>query len=77
VAAIDGRYCTEPMLIGGRPAWAPAGMLDLVIRSRLGPIVSISRSNRTIKSLLKDSIVIAFKKAVPPARSNACGPSRL
>lgn len=55
---------STPMLVRvSDPNWAPATIPDLVIHSRLGTIVSVTGSDRTIKSLLKDPIVIGIEES--------------
>src|SRR3954468_7564135 len=49
----------------GDPGWAPTDVPDLVIRSRLGTVVSISGSAHTIEALLKDPLVISIEESRP------------
>jgi subtilisin family serine protease len=56
----------KPMLVHvSDPDWAPMDVPDLVIHSRLGPIVSVTGSDATIRSLLKDPLVISFEASRP------------
>jgi subtilisin family serine protease len=47
------------------PGWAPTDVPDLVIGSRLGTIVSISGSARTMEALLRDPLVISIEESRP------------
>ncbi len=56
----------RPMLIRvSDPQWAPKDIPDLVIDARLGTVLSISASDRTIRALLKDPVVIGMEESRP------------
>jgi subtilisin family serine protease len=56
----------RPMLVRvSDPRWAPEDIPDLVIHSRLGTVLSIGASDRTIKALLKDPVVIGIEESRP------------
>jgi subtilisin family serine protease len=56
----------RPMLIRvSDPGWAPKEIPDLVIHASLGTVLSISASDRTIRSLLKDPVVIGIEESRP------------
>jgi subtilisin family serine protease len=60
---------TRPMLVRvSDPQWAPAKIPNLEIHARLGTVVSISGSDRTIKALLKDPVVVAIEQSRPSGR---------
>ena len=47
------------------PQWAPKDIPDLVIHARMGTVLSISASDRTIRALLKDPVVIGMEESRP------------
>jgi subtilisin family serine protease len=47
------------------PAWAPSDVPDLELGPRLGAVVSISGSYRTVEALVKDPLVIAIEESRP------------
>jgi endonuclease G len=56
----------RPMLVRvSDPGWAPKDIPDLVIHASLGTVLSISASDRTIRSLLKDPVVIGIEESRP------------
>jgi subtilisin family serine protease len=56
----------RPMLVRvSDPEWAPKEIPDLVIQARLGTVLSISASDRTIRALLKDPVVIGIEESRP------------
>lgn len=57
---------TRPMLIRvSDPQWEPKDIPDLVIQARIGTVLSISASDRTIRALLKDPVVIGMEESRP------------
>jgi endonuclease G len=50
------------------PGWAPTGVPDLVIGSRLGTVATISGSTATIEALLQDPLVISIEESRPAPR---------
>ena len=61
---------TKPLLVRvSDPDWAPTDIPDLVIRSRLGPIVSVIGSNTTVRALLKDPRVISLDESRPSGQT--------
>jgi hypothetical protein len=59
----------RPMLIRvSDPQWAPKEIPDLVIHARLGTVLSISASDRTIRALLKDPVVIGIEESRPSGK---------
>ena len=47
------------------PDWQPSGVPDLTVGTRLGTIVSVAGSARTIEALLKDPLVISIEESRP------------
>lgn len=57
---------TRPILVRvSDPGWEPKEIPDLVIHARLGTVLSISASDRTIGALLKDPVVIGIEESRP------------
>lgn len=50
------------------PDWEPVGVPDIKLETRLGTVVSIGGSDRTIEALLRDPLVIAIEESRPAAR---------
>ena len=50
------------------PAWQPTNVPDLKQSTRLGSIVTIAGSQRTIKELLKDPLVISIEESRPAGK---------
>ena len=47
------------------PSWTGAGIPDLSIQTRMGTVVAVTGSKRTVQALLKDPIVIAVEESRP------------
>jgi subtilisin family serine protease len=57
---------TKPMLVRvSDPKWSGAGIPDLRVHTRLGSVISITGSARTVKALLKDPLVIGLEESRP------------
>jgi subtilisin family serine protease len=66
LSQLDDKGGARQMLVRvSDPQWAPKEMADLVIHARLGTVLSISASDRTIKALLKDPVVIGIEESRP------------
>jgi subtilisin family serine protease len=68
----DNREETTYLLVSVTdPRWEPREVPDLEVRARLGTILSVSGSDRTVKALLKDSGVNAVEES-RPTRTSEC-----
>jgi len=66
LSQLDDKGGARQMLVRvSDPQWAPKEMADLVIHARLGTVLSISASDRTIRALLKDPVVIGIEESRP------------
>lgn len=66
VSAVDSKG-TRPMLVRvSDPKWTGTDIPELMVNSQLGTILSVTGSERTVKALLKDPLVIGVEESRRP-----------
>jgi subtilisin family serine protease len=63
IAAFDEKGTRAMLVRVADPAWTGKGIPDLDIQTRMGTVISVTGSSRTVQALLKDAVVIAVDES--------------